>query len=139
MRNTQKELEKIFSKIQDKDILDGVKMLASVTGSSRKETNEIYAIDFDGVLHLGTYPQIGEPNLGVIDKIKELQTQGKKIILWTCRTGKTLTEAVDWCGEYGLVFDAVNADVDGTECKKVYADCYVDDRNMAIYDFVSWE
>ena len=115
---------------------------------------KIIAIDFDGTLTLdgNSYPLIGEPRLWLINKAKLWKSQGHKLILWTCRTdveptdranystGKYLTDAVNWCSNYGLTFDSVNANL--TEAKypnikqsrKVYADIYLDDKSVHFND-----
>ena len=46
----------------------------------------IYAVDFDGTLSNGEYPNTGEPNLALIEYLKKKKDSGKAIlILWTCR------------------------------------------------------
>lgn len=98
--------------------------------------SEIYAVDFDGTINLSeTYPQLGDPNLELIDFLKSRQQSGDKVILWTCREGDLLKSAVKYCKNYGLEFDAVNDNIrENTEqwnnnCRKVFADYYIDDRN----------
>ena len=71
-----------------------------------------YAVDFDGTLCENAYPEIGAPNLPLIDKLISRRHLGAKVILWTCREGELLTRAVEFCRCYGLEFDAVN---DNTE------------------------
>lgn len=108
----------------------------------------LIAIDFDGTLVEDRFPDIGKPLKGVkfetlIDDCKYLQNKGHKLILWTCRSGKRLDEAVEFCYKRGLVFDAVNDDLEefkanypeGMEAwrksgkaRKVFADYYIDDR-----------
>ena len=118
----------------------------------------IYAIDFDGTLVKSQYPYIGEEqklstlmldNTGVgkfipaTEFCKELQRRGHKLILWTCREGKFLQEALRWCLYRGLIFDAVNDDLpqvkqcfpeelkswEGSKrARKVHADVYIDDK-----------
>lgn len=67
------------------------------------------AIDFDGTLHDGAYPEIGESYDRVIEKAKLAQAAGCRLILWTCREGELLSEAVNWCAlQHGLDFDAIN-------------------------------
>lgn len=96
---------------------------------------DIYAVDFDGTLCENKFPQIGEPIQGVIDFVKEKQAQGHKIILWTCRSGLRVEQAVDWCKEQGIIFDAVNEQLPEVlesfelDCRKVFANHYIDDRN----------
>lgn len=96
---------------------------------------KIYAVGFDQTLSYGEYPACGEPNKKLIQYIKELQAQGNKIILWTCREGEALDMAVEWCANYGLFFDAVNDNLPemierfGNNCRKVYCDHYLDTSN----------
>ncbi len=95
---------------------------------------EIIAVDFDGTLCANRWPEIGNPNVKLIDYLKNRQKNGDKLILWTCRTGLCLSEAVNWCLEKGLDFDSVNAnilevrDLFGIEGGKIYADIYIDDK-----------
>ena len=94
----------------------------------------IIAVDFDGTLCKESYPGIGEPNLALITMLLQLQKEGCRIILWTCRCGKLLEEAVQWCREYGLLFDEVNRNLPeiveyyGSDSRKIYADIYIDDK-----------
>lgn len=97
---------------------------------------EIYAVDFDKTLNLAdTYPELGEPNMELIEFLKERRAAGDKIILWTCREGEFLKEAVKYCNDYGLFFHAVNDNLPeniayyGNNCRKVWAHHYIDDRN----------
>lgn len=95
---------------------------------------QIIAVDFDGTLCSECYPDIGMPNLPLIYLLRQLREQGIQVILWTCRCGDRLTEAVEWCRMFGLEFDAINENVSdtieryGTESRKISADVYVDDR-----------
>ena len=69
----------------------------------------IYAVDFDGTLSNGEYPNTGEPNLSLIEYLKKKKDSGKAIlILWTCREDNDLQEAIDFCKKYGLEFDYHN-------------------------------
>lgn len=94
----------------------------------------VIAVDFDGTLCENKWPEIGEPNLEVIEYVKRKKSQGAKIILWTCRTYRQLEEAVKWCEEQGMVFDAVNENLIetiikfGEDTRKIVADEYIDDR-----------
>lgn len=99
-----------------------------------------FAVDFDGVLCKSAYPTIGEPNINLIRYLIEEQKKGNKIILWTARTDTELQKAVDWCREQGLEFNHVNEGdpvvekmygKPGCPTRKIYADVYIDDRNMA--------
>ena len=57
----------------------------------------IIAVDFDGTLCRDCYPKIGEANEGLIRRLKELRMQGDRLILWTCRSGERLEEALFFC------------------------------------------
>lgn len=103
----------------------------------------IYAIDFDGTLANTQYPKIVEPNKKVVAYAKMLKIQGHKLILWTCRQGQTLEEAVEWCTSQGLEFDAVNEHLPeqierwGNDTRKIYADYYIDDKAVTVEDVES--
>ncbi len=97
---------------------------------------EIYAVDFDGTLNLADkYPNLGEPNMKLITFLRQRRAAGDKVILWTCREGEPLEEAVGFCNLYGLRFDAVNDNLPeniehfGNNCRKVWAHHYIDDKN----------
>lgn len=91
------------------------------------------AIDFDGCLCTNEYPKIGKPILHVIDEAKKQQAKGAGLILWTCREGKLLEEAVATCEKWGLHFDAINKSLPswieawGNNPRKVGANEYWDD------------
>lgn len=97
-------------------------------------SGRIIAVDFDGTLCADHYPQIGEANEGLIRRLKELRAQGDRLILWTCRQGERLEEALFFCMVRGLVFDAVNENLPetlerfGGDSRKIFADVYIDDR-----------
>ena len=96
---------------------------------------KITAVDFDGTLCEEKWPQIGEPNHEVINYIKGKKAAGEKIILWTCRSLNSLAEALIWCSEQGLEFDAVNDNIPeilemfDAESRKIYYDELVDDKH----------
>lgn len=97
---------------------------------------KIIAVDFDGTLCENCYPDIGNPKIDVIEKLKSCQDKGHKLILWTCRSNKHLEDAVEWCKKYGLVFDAVNENPHyeiakwNNNPRKVGADYYLDDKSI---------
>lgn len=95
---------------------------------------KVIAIDFDGCLCEYAWPEIGAPHMEVINAALQEREKGVALILWTCRAGKRLDEAVNWCERYGLKFDAVNENLPGiitdfkVDTRKVFADEYWDDR-----------
>lgn len=100
----------------------------------------ILAIDFDGTLCVNDYPYIGNPRASAIDFCKRHKDAGDKLILWTNRSGDHLDQAVKWCKEQGIEFDAVNENLQenidryNNDSRKVYADHYIDDKNWLISD-----
>ena len=101
------------------------------------EYPEIYAVDFDKTLNMAEkYPELGEPNIKLMEYLKQRRAAGDKVILWTCREGEQLKAAVKYCNKYGLYFDAINDNLRenieywGNNCRKVWVHYYIDDRNV---------
>ena len=100
--------------------------------------SRVIAVDFDGCLCANRWPEIGEANHGAIRELIRLRERGARLILWTCRTGARLDEAVSWCRGRGLTFDAVNDNVPervvqyGGDTRKVSADEYWDDLAVRV-------
>lgn len=96
----------------------------------------IIAVDFDGTIHDGQWPRIGEAMPGAREAINALRAEGHYIIIWTCREGRQQTEMVNWLLEKGIGFDRINDHQPdqvvtyGSDARKVYAHCYVDDKNV---------
>jgi len=98
----------------------------------------VFAVDFDGTLSYGDWPETGPANKELISFLVQRQKEGDRLILWTCRAGEPLENAVDWCRQYGLVFDAVNDNLPevveqyGNNSRKISCDYYIDDRAVSI-------
>ena len=97
----------------------------------------IVAVDFDGTLAVTEYPTIISPIMQTIEFCKNRKTQGDILILYTCRHGKELLEAIDWCNAQGIVFDYINENPPDKiaiygDCRKIYADIYLDDHNILL-------
>lgn len=94
----------------------------------------VIAVDFDGTIVTHMYPKIGEEIPNSIYFLKKIQEMGHLLILWTCREQAELIEAVTYCRSKGLHFDAVNTNAvtmpDNLAKSKIYADCYIDDKNL---------
>ena len=94
----------------------------------------IYAVDFDGTLSLQGYPKCGKPNQPLFEFLRMQQRNGHRVILYTCREGLELQQAINWCAEQGLMFHAVNSNIPEIvrrfrgNPRKIYADFYIDDR-----------
>ena len=101
---------------------------------------KVIAIDFDGCLCDDAYPNIGKPHWEIIEKALTEKANGTALILWTCREGELLQEAVEACKRWGLSFDAVNDNLPervsffGSNSRKISADEYWDDRAVHIPD-----
>ena len=94
--------------------------------------------DFDGTLCEDKFPNIGPVRKHAMKQAKTIKADGNILILWTCRCGKRLQEAIDFCKSHGLEFDYVNENVPeniekyGNDCRKIYADYYIDDKAYII-------
>lgn len=103
-----------------------------------EQLRKAIAIDFDGCLCDCAWPDIGAPHMDVINAAIREKENGTALILWTCRVGKQLEEAVKFCEGLGLTFDAVNAnlperiDAYQNDCRKVNADEYWDDNAVVM-------
>lgn len=112
----------------------------------------IVAIDFDGTIVENQFPKIGELMPGAVEYIRKLHEDGHKIIIWTCRSGDNLLDAGTFLKLEGIPFHelndnlADNVQLYGNNSRKVYAHCYVDDKNVggfsgwqATYDWITEE
>lgn len=111
----------------------------------------VIAVDFDGTIVEHKYPKIGEPMPGAFKVLKELQAAGHKLILWTCREDfghninkQYLSEAVQFCEQHGVVFDAVNETIpehdfrcEKTLKRKPHCHYYIDDAIVG--GFPGWD
>ena len=96
--------------------------------------NKIIAVDFDGTLVKDEYPNIGSPNIKLINKLRRL-SKNNTLILWTCRTGDKLKEAVEFCLLCDLQFHYINENskeilkkYGNIDSRKITADIYLDDK-----------
>lgn len=89
----------------------------------------IIAVDFDNTLRIEK-----EPNIELIARLIAEQRRGNIVILWTCREGRSLSEAVGFLRDYGLIPNFVNQNCPqairllGHDTRKIYADIYIDDK-----------
>lgn len=116
----------------------------------RKRKGLIIAIDFDGTIVEHEFPKIGVllPNAkGVIRKLKK---DGHKIIIWTCRNHTeevkgwnkiaTIRAVQNFLDANKIPYNTINENVPSLgfwlESRKVYADIYIDDKNLG--GFCGW-
>jgi hypothetical protein len=108
----------------------------------KKKDSYVIAVDFDGTLCEYAFPKIGEQkqhHKELLDLLVVMRQNGHKLILWTCRGDNEeypcLSEAIEWCKNQGLEFDAINENIIGTKkisgpSPKVVADFYIDDKAL---------
>lgn len=93
----------------------------------------IIAVDFDGTLYDGK-----NVNHSLIQRLKREQESGNIVILWTCREGKRLADAVKTCNANGFKPNLVNQNAPmvikrlGHDTRKIYADVYLDDKAVKV-------
>ena len=89
----------------------------------------IIAVDYDGTLEIN-----GRINQILVAKMRQRQMLGDTVILWTCREGKRLREAVEKLAKAGFRPNFINANCPkaiaflGHDSRKIYADVYIDDK-----------
>lgn len=95
------------------------------------------AVDFDGTIVEHRYPEIGKEMPFATATLKQLISDGHKLVLWSVREGKLLDEAVEWCRKRGVVFYSINGDFDEdtpqtsrSYSRKIKANIFIDDRNV---------
>lgn len=92
----------------------------------------IIAVDFDGTLQSPDK----KPNTDLITRLNTEQRKGNTVILWTCREGKSLQEALLFLQKNGFRPNLVNQNSPqaiamlGHDPRKIYADIYIDDKNI---------
>lgn len=76
----------------------------------------IIAVDFDDTLRIK-----GRPNHKLMAFLRNRQSMGDAVVLFTSRTGQSLNEAVKFCRQNGLLLN-------GVQGGKLRADIYIDDK-----------
>jgi hypothetical protein len=114
-----------------------------------KQVKHVIAVDFDGTLSLGKFPDCGPENEPLIDLLKKLISrpieERNYYVLWTSRSGEYLQNAVSWLHDRELIFDAINCippnlSYNIGETRKIPALYYVDDRAISPQSFIEmWE
>lgn len=105
----------------------------------------VIAVDFDGTIVEQFYPEIGELKENAKKVINKLYDEGHTIIIWTCRCNahdeiEDLTNMKYFLEFNGIKYHKINENADCVTfgCKpKIYADVYVDDRNLIHTD--NWD
>lgn len=93
----------------------------------------IIAVDFDNTLFDGK-----QVNVALINRLKHEQRKGSTVILWTCRDGRRISEALSILQQNGFKPNLVNENAPetikklGYNPRKVLADAYIDDKNIVL-------
>ena len=95
----------------------------------------IIAVDFEGTLHNGTYPVIGNPMPHAVEAMKKLKSNGHRIIITTCRPDSLQHQMIDFLGKNEIPFDLINENFPEIIAKfknprKIYADIYIDNKDI---------
>lgn len=93
-------------------------------GAQNRAEPKTIAVDYDETIAHNGYPK---PE--VVNRLKALQQDGHKVMLWTARTGKDRQDAIDRCKQAGLTFD-------GVLDNKPDADLFVDDKSATADDII---
>lgn len=94
----------------------------------------IIAVDYDGTL----VSKNGEINAPLLNRLAASQRRGDTVILWTCREGKSLHEAVSILRRIGFRPNYINQNAPeairrlGRDSRKIYADLYIDDKGAVM-------
>lgn len=107
--------------------------------------SKVVAVDFDGTCVTDAFPGIGPLKPGCLRVLSRLAEAGATVVLWTCRTGGYLEEAVAFLGASGVKLNAVNQntyppDWDGPrdDSRKIHADVYIDDKALGGFPGWAW-
>lgn len=115
-----------------------------------KNKSKYIAIDFDGTCVTHDYPSVGK-DIGAIPILKEIVSNGHKLILFTMRDGDTLNDAIKWFNDNGIKLYASQINPSQkfwTKSNKCYANIYIDDaalgcptlmdETLSDREFVDW-
>lgn len=106
------------------------------TSQNTTSPRKIIAIDFDGTIVEDCFPKIGNLKPGAKDAINDMNEAGHTIIIWTCRSGINLLNAIEFLAKEGIGYHHINQSCPenvklyGCDTRKVYADIYVDDKGL---------
>lgn len=96
----------------------------------------IISIDFDGTIVKDDYPRIGSLVADAAETIAKFKRDGHEIVINTCRAGDLALDAINFLLAHNVPFDRVNENNPhnvkkyGSNTRKIFADVYIDDRNV---------
>ena len=98
----------------------------------------ILAVDFDGTIVDHEFPNIGKLKPRAKEVLQNLHSWGCRIIIWTCRDGVYLQEALKFLRTHDIPYDCVNCNIPEIDftSNKIFANYYIDDLNLG--GFPGW-
>ncbi len=92
----------------------------------------IIAVDFDGTCVKDEFPEVGD-SIGAENVLKDLISNGHKIILWTVRSNEKLEKAKKWFQDNDIELFGINENPEQKEWSnspKAHADLFIDDKAL---------
>ncbi len=114
-----------------------------VVAHFKKQIMPILKVDFDGTIVKEKFPYVGDPIPMALDVIKKFHDHGYNTILWTCREGEHLQDAIVFLESHGIFFDVVNTNHHNNPYRhlspprKPFANYHIDDKNIG--GLLSWQ
>lgn len=100
----------------------------------------VIAVDWDGTVVTNDYPKMGEFLPGAVDTINWLYDRGDYIIIWTCRyLYNDIADMKQKLKSGRIKYHCINQNHPSVKFHpwpKIYADVYIDDRNLG--GFPGW-
>lgn len=115
----------------------------NITPVGSLEIMPILKIDFDGCIVTEKFPSIGDPLPMAIETLRKFHEHKYNTILWTCREGDPLIDAIDFLHQNGVYFDVVNQGHPMNpyrhlgQSRKPFAHYHIDDKN--IFAKIDWQ
>ncbi len=116
-----------------------------------KQEPIVIIVDFDGTVVTHAYPKIGF-DIGAVSVLKELVEYGNKLVLFTMRSGETLTHAIKWFADIGIPLYGIQTNPtqkSWTSSPKAYGQLIIDDaalgcplmmnEKLSLRPFVNWD
>lgn len=127
----------VYLRFVIKECISEIEEDIAIKNKAEPKLRRVVAVDFDGTLCESDYPNVGDvwnKHMKTHEYIRKEKEKGSIIILWTCRCGKELEDAVAACKNWHIPIDYVNEnDPDrtaffGADSRKISADLYIDDK-----------
>lgn len=88
-------------------------------------------IDFDGTIATDNFPDVGEPVPHAFDVMKQWESDGHQLVLWTVRSGPALEKAIQFIWDNDVKLYAVNrvpGQLKYSSSPKAHCHIFVDDK-----------